>query len=62
MSQRPELVVLNKIDSADEGAVRSAMSHFKKMGLKAVAISAATGKHTKDLVDELGKRVFQDGK
>lgn len=60
LSPRPELVVLNKIDSADEGTVRAAMGHFKKKDLRVFAISAATGKGTKELVDELGKRVFSD--
>jgi GTP-binding protein len=62
LSKREEIVVLNKIDSANEEDVRAAMGHFKKQGLKVFAISAATGKNTKELVDELGKRVFQDGK
>jgi len=58
LSPRQELVVLNKLDSADEGAVRAAAGQFKKMGLPVHMISAATGKGTKELVDELGKRVF----
>lgn len=31
------------------------------MNLKTIAISAATGKNLKELVDELGRRVFNDG-
>lgn len=62
LSKREELVVLNKIDSAEEETLRAATGQFKKMGMKVFAISAATGKNTKELVDELGKRVFQHGK
>ena len=62
LSTRQEMIVLNKIDSGDEATILEATGRFKKQGLKVFAISAATGKNTKELVDELGKRVFNDGK
>ncbi len=62
LSTRQELVVFNKIDTAEEATVRGATAQFKKLGVKVFAISAATGKNTKELVDELGKKVFNDGK
>jgi GTP-binding protein len=58
LATRPEIVVLNKIDSVDETALRASIDKFRKRGLDVMAISAATGKNTKDLVEVLGKRVF----
>lgn len=58
LSTRPEIVVLNKIDSADETKLRSAHDQFKKRGLKVHMASAATGKNIKELIDTLGERVF----
>jgi GTP-binding protein len=59
LSGRLELVALNKIDSADPEALRAVRSAFKKRGLEVIEISAATGRGIKELVEELGKRVFQ---
>lgn len=58
LSDRPEILVLNKIDSAEEPALRAAIDAFKKKGLPVMTISAATGKNIKDLVEAVGKRVF----
>lgn len=60
LSTRPEIVVLNKIDSCDETALRSAIAEFRKRDLDIYTISAVTGKNTKDLVEVLGKRVFDE--
>ena len=56
-----EIVGLNKIDTGNDEAIRRATSHFKKLKIPVMAISAATGRGTKELVDELGKRVFAHG-
>jgi 50S ribosomal subunit-associated GTPase HflX len=60
LATRPEIVVLNKIDAADEASLRKHRDSFKKKGLQVFEISAATGKNIKALVDELGKRVFSE--
>ena len=59
LSERPEIVVLNKIDTIEPEALRGLMDPFRKRGLEVLTISAATGKNTKDLVEVLGKRVFE---
>lgn len=58
LSDRPEILVLNKIDSSEEVALRAAMDAFKKKGLQVFAVSAATGKNIKELVETVGQRVF----
>ncbi|MBX3020419.1 MAG: GTPase ObgE [Bdellovibrionales bacterium] len=60
LSTRPEIVVLNKIDMADETALRAAIDGFRKRGLEVLTISAATGKNIKELVEVLGRRVFSE--
>lgn len=57
---RPEIVVLNKIDSVEEMQLRSYVEAFRKRGLAVLTVSAATGKNIKELVDVLGKRVFSE--
>lgn len=61
LSTRVEIVVLNKIDSAQEDTLREAMGYFKRKKIPCLAVSAATGKNIKELVDELGKRIFTHG-
>lgn len=60
LAPRPEIVVLNKVDSVDPDSVRGAQELFRKKGLEVLAISAATGKNTKELVTALGRRVFDE--
>lgn len=60
LSTRPEIVVLNKIDSIEEMQLRSCVESFRKRGLTVLTVSAATGKNIKELVDVLGKRVFSE--
>jgi GTP-binding protein len=57
---RPEIIVLNKIDSVEEMQLRAHVEAFRKLGLLVMTVSAATGKNTKELVDILGKRVFNE--
>jgi GTP-binding protein len=59
LAPRDEIVALNKIDSIDPEALREAIGKFKAKGLEVFTLSAATGKNTKELVELLGKRVFQ---
>lgn len=58
LSTREEIIVLNKIDSIDEMQLRATADRFKKKGLRVLSISAATGKNTKELVEVVGKQVF----
>lgn len=58
LGTREEIVVLNKIDSVDEMQLRAIVDGFKKRGLQVLTVSAATGKNIKELVEIVGKRVF----
>lgn len=60
LAPRPEIIVLNKTDSIDETSMRAAMDVFRKKDLQVMAISAATGKNTKELVALLGERIFNE--
>lgn len=60
---RPQLVVLNKIDTLQPEKLEKIMAQFEKeLGYKPLAISAVTGKNIDSLVFEIGKRLFtEDG-
>jgi 50S ribosomal subunit-associated GTPase HflX len=58
LSARAEIVALNKVDAVGEERLRATLDTFRKKGLEVVTISAATGKGIKELVEQLGKRVF----
>jgi GTP-binding protein len=60
LAPRPEIIVLNKTDSIDETSMRQAMDVFRKKDLQVMAVSAATGKNTKELVMRLGERIFNE--
>lgn len=60
LSTRPEIIVLNKIDTADETTLRATVDQFRKKGMEVMTISAATGKGTKELVEVLGRRIFDE--
>lgn len=59
LSKRPQLVVLNKIDSADPEALEKVEAKFNKKKIKTYKISAATGQNIKELIFEIGKKVFE---
>jgi GTPase involved in cell partitioning and DNA repair len=59
LAPRSEIVALNKIDAVGEETLRETIGKFKSKGLEVFTLSAATGKNTKELVELLGKRVFQ---
>lgn len=60
LSSRDEMVVLNKIDSVEEMELRMVVDKFRKKGLSVLTISAATGKNLKELIENLGKKVFHE--
>jgi GTP-binding protein len=62
LATRPEIVVVNKIDSAEEMALRTSVDVFRKKGIEVLPASAATGKNVKELIEILGKRVFSEPK
>jgi GTP-binding protein len=57
LSERRQLVVLNKIDAVNPSRLEEIVHDFKKEGVEIRQISAATGHGTRDLVYEMGKRV-----
>ncbi len=60
LSTRPEIIVLNKIDANSEENLTVIRKQFKSKGLQFFEISAATGKNVKQLIDELGRRIFNE--
>lgn len=60
LATRNEIVVLNKTDTIDQERLRAVVGEFRKLDLDVMAISAATGKNTKDLVERLGRSVFSE--
>jgi GTPase len=60
LSDRPEIVVLNKIDSSDRDRLRMTQAEFKDKGFETLAVSAATGENIDQLIQRLGKKVFNE--
>ena len=57
LSNRPQLVVLNKIDVLDREDRETLLERFRRAGIEALLISAATSQGTRELIFEMGKRV-----
>lgn len=62
LSTRPEIVVLNKIDAVDPQRVREIQAQFRDKGFETLAISGVTGENIRELVQLLGKKVFDEKK
>jgi GTP-binding protein len=60
LSTRPEIVVFNKLDTVDRQTLREFQAAFEDKGLETMTVSAATGENIRELVQILGKRVFDD--
>lgn len=60
LSSRPQIVVLNKIDSADSGELKEQLALLKIKGVVPMQVSAATGQNIKELIFEIGKKVFEE--
>jgi GTP-binding protein len=61
LTERPQIVVLNKIDTLSPDALDRITAQFKKeLGYEPLAISAVTGKNTEKLIFEIGKYLFQE--
>jgi GTP-binding protein len=59
LSQRPQVVVLNKIDSAEPELLKEIEEEFQKHGVKIHKISAVTGEGVRPLIFEVAKYVFK---
>jgi GTP-binding protein len=61
LSDRPQIVVLNKIDTlSDDQLAKLKIQFKKKAGIEPFAISAVSGKNIKEIINELGRLVFQE--
>ncbi|MGE0761893.1 MAG: GTPase ObgE [Bdellovibrionales bacterium] len=60
LATRPQLLVLNKCDSVDEDRRQEVAAKFKKKGLNPLLISAVSGQSLKELLIEIGKKVFNE--
>lgn len=58
LASRPQLVVLNKIDTLSSDTLEKIIADFKRAGVETMQISAATGHGIRDLIFEMGRRVF----
>jgi GTP-binding protein len=61
LSDRPQLVVLNKIDTLPADQLESLRVKFRKeLGYEPLMISAVTGKNIDNLIFEIGKHLFTE--
>lgn len=61
LTERPQLVVFNKIDSVMEGDLKKMVTEFKNQTqITPLVISAVTGKGIDPLIFEVGKYVFSE--
>jgi GTP-binding protein len=61
LTDRPQLVVLNKTDTLDpEQLLTLTRSFKKKTGVEPLTISAVTGKNVKELVIDLTRKIFNE--
>lgn len=57
LAPRRQLVVLNKIDAVSSDRLEELQRDFKREGVETMQISAATGRGTRELIFEMGRRV-----
>ncbi len=60
LSSREQIVVLNKTDAAEPEFIDRVVQDFETAGVQAMVLSAATGKNVKELVFEIGRKVFKE--
>lgn len=58
LSERPQLVVLNKIDALPESDLNELVNRFKKTGVDVLSVSAVTGQGIRDMVFKAGELIF----
>lgn len=59
LSNRPQLLVLNKIDAVDKAKLEDVLLSFRRAGLSPLMISAAAQKGTRDLIFQMDKRLAE---
>jgi GTP-binding protein len=59
LASREQLVVLNKIDAVSPQRLEEIVHDFRAAGVATMQISAATKRGTRELIFEMGKRVFE---
>jgi GTP-binding protein len=60
LAQRPQLVVLNKIDVIPPDDVEDLLRKVRHLGFEAMAISGVTGAGVKDLIFAAGRKLFEE--
>ncbi|MEQ1877542.1 MAG: GTPase ObgE [Bdellovibrionia bacterium] len=60
LHNRPQWVVLNKIDVTPESRIRELTAEFTKMGVKVIQVSAVCGHGIKELIYEVGRFVLEN--
>lgn len=60
LARRPQLVVLNKIDTLPKERLEEIAGEFQRAGIETMQISAVTGQGIRELVFALGQRVFEE--
>lgn len=58
LSERPQMVVLNKIDVISKDRLEELVEEFRRAGVETMQISAATQFGTRDLVFAIGKKIY----
>lgn len=58
LSERPQLVVLNKIDALSESDLEETVAKFRKAGVQVLSVSGATGQGIREMVFKTGELVF----
>ena len=61
LSDRPQVVALNKVELVPEEHLHELEVRFKKLGIKPLMISAVTHKNIKELVYAVGRYIFNEG-
>lgn len=59
LGDRPQIVVLNKIDAIDRDRLEEQVARFKRAGIQTRQVSAATTQGIRELIFEMGARVSQ---
>ncbi len=59
LGDRTQIVVLNKIDALSRDRKEEIAERFRRIGIQTMQISAATGQGVRELVFEMGRRVFE---
>lgn len=61
LSEKPQIIVINKIDLPDvQALIPEIIPYFKNLGLKVFPVSAATGEGIPVLLDEIAGKIWAD--